>query len=225
MLSGTLVTVAGFIPIALAKSSTGEYAFAFFQINAIALVISWLAAVVAIPWLGYKLLPNPRAPQQPGLIERRLPRLAQLLARLGLARRTKPGSSTPHSEDHDVYGTPFYNHFRKLVGWCVKRRWLVIGLTVALFALSIFGMGQGTENSSSRIRHAWNSMSSCACLRAPRSPPRMPKPNGLRNGSTRTRPSSISSSITSLTSVPAHRAITWASTSNCPPPTSASLSF
>ena len=142
MLSGTLVTVAGFIPIALAKSSTGEYAFAFFQINAIALVISWLAAVVAIPWLGYKLLPNPRAPQQPGLIERRLPRLAQLLARLGLARGTKPGSSTPHSEDHDVYGTPFYNHFRKLVAWCVKRRWLVIGLTVALFALSIFGMGK-----------------------------------------------------------------------------------
>jgi multidrug efflux pump len=60
MLSGTLVTVAGFIPIALAKSSTGEYAFAFFQINAIALVISWLAAVVAIPWLGYKLLPTIR---------------------------------------------------------------------------------------------------------------------------------------------------------------------
>jgi multidrug efflux pump len=95
MLSGTLVTVAGFIPIALAKSSTGEYAFAFFQINAIALVISWLAAVVAIPWLGYKLLPNPRAPQQPGLIERRLPRLAQLLARLGLAQPHKARQQHP----------------------------------------------------------------------------------------------------------------------------------
>ncbi len=47
----------GFIPIALAKSATGEYAFAFFQINAVALLISWLAAVIAIPWLGYKLLP------------------------------------------------------------------------------------------------------------------------------------------------------------------------
>ena len=77
MLSGTLVTVAGFIPIALAKSSTGEYAFAFFQINAVALLISWLAAVVAIPWLGYKLLPNPHAPRPPSLIERRLPALAQ----------------------------------------------------------------------------------------------------------------------------------------------------
>jgi multidrug efflux pump len=69
MLSGTLVTVAGFIPVALAKSSTGEYAFAFFQINAIALLISWLAAVIAIPWLGYKLLPDPRAPKKPGLVE------------------------------------------------------------------------------------------------------------------------------------------------------------
>jgi multidrug efflux pump len=93
MLSGTLVTVAGFIPIALAKSSTGEYAFAFFQINAIALLISWLAAVIAIPWLGYKLLPDPRAPQQPGLIERRLPRLAQHLASTRPRHSARPGST------------------------------------------------------------------------------------------------------------------------------------
>lgn len=132
MLSGTLVTVAGFIPIALAKSSTGEYAFAFFQINAIALLISWLAAVIAIPWLGYKLLPNPQAPQTPGLIEKHLPRVAR---RLGL----RAGG---HNADHDVYGTPFYNHFRQLVAWCVQRRWLVIGVTAALFALSIVGMSQ-----------------------------------------------------------------------------------
>jgi multidrug efflux pump len=135
MLSGTLVTVAGFIPIALAKSSTGEYAFAFFQINAVALLISWLAAVVAIPWLGYKLLPNPRAPQQPSRIERRLPRLARLLGKLGF-------NGTPHDADHDVYGTPFYRRFRQLVAWCVKRRWLVIGITIVLFSLSIFGMSK-----------------------------------------------------------------------------------
>ncbi len=86
MLSGTLVTVAGFIPIAIAKSSTGEYAFAFFQINAIALLISWLAAVVAIPWLGYKLLPDPRAPRKPGLIARRWPALAQASGKAGHRR-------------------------------------------------------------------------------------------------------------------------------------------
>ncbi|MDP3540183.1 MAG: efflux RND transporter permease subunit [Azonexus sp.] len=136
MLSGTLVTVAGFLPIALAKSATGEYAFAFFQINAVALLISWLAAVVAIPWLGYKLLPNPRAIRQPGVIERRLPRLAGLLARMGII------GSAPHAEGHDVYATPFYLRFGKLVAWCVSHRWLVIGVTIALFALSIVGMNK-----------------------------------------------------------------------------------
>ncbi len=135
MLSGTLVTVAGFIPIALAKSSTGEYAFAFFQINVFALLISWLAAVVAIPWLGYRLLPDPRAPRRANPIERRAPRLAAALARLGLG-------GPPHADDHDVYGTPFYVRFRRLVAWCVRRRWLVVGLTLAVFALSIVGMAK-----------------------------------------------------------------------------------
>ncbi|AXS81027.1 efflux RND transporter permease subunit [Dechloromonas sp. HYN0024] len=135
MLSGTLVTVAGFIPIALAKSSTGEYAFAFFQINVFALLISWLAAVIAIPWLGYKLLPDPRAAHTPGRLAQRLPRLAWLADKLGL-------NGPAHAEDHDVYGTAFYTRFRQLVSWCVSRRWLVIGITIALFALSIVGMGK-----------------------------------------------------------------------------------
>ncbi len=136
MLSGTLVTVAGFIPIALAKSSTGEYAFAFFQINAVALLISWLAAVIAIPWLGYKLLPDPHAPRTPSVLERRLPRLARLADKLGLS------GPAPHSEEHDVYATPFYNRFRQLVDRCVAHRWLVIGITVLLFILAIVGMGK-----------------------------------------------------------------------------------
>jgi len=134
MLSGTLVTVAGFIPIALAKSATGEYAFAFFQINAIALLISWVAAVVAIPWLGYKLLPDPRAPRQPGPLERHLPGVVAFLHKLGLG--------TQHHEGHEVYSTPFYNRFRLLVGWCVTHRWLVIAVTAGIFVLSILGMGK-----------------------------------------------------------------------------------
>jgi len=135
MLSGTLVTVAGFIPIALAKSAVGEYAFAFFQINVVALLISWLAAVIAIPWLGYKLLPDPRSMRRTSRFERRLPRLARLADTLGL-------NGPAHSEDHDVYGTPFYARFRQLVSGCVSRRWLVIGITLALFALSIIGMSK-----------------------------------------------------------------------------------
>ena len=135
MLSGTLVTVAGFLPIALAKSSTGEYAFSFFQINAIALLISWLAAVIAIPWLGYRLLPDPRAPRAPGPLVRRWPVIARLAGRLGLG-------GTPHDESQDVYAGAFYSRFRRLVGWCVAHRWLVIGATAGLFALSIVGMGK-----------------------------------------------------------------------------------
>lgn len=142
MLSGTLVTVAGFIPIAIAKSSTGEYAFAFFQINVIALLISWLAAVIAIPWLGYKLLSDPRAARRPGVIARRLPGLAALLAKLGLGSVPQAATGTPHGEDHDVYGTAFYGHFRRLISGCVRHRWLVITITIALFALAIFAMGK-----------------------------------------------------------------------------------
>jgi multidrug efflux pump len=56
MLTGTLVTVAGFLPIALAKSATGEYTRSIFEVSAIALLLSWLAAVVVIPLLGFHIL-------------------------------------------------------------------------------------------------------------------------------------------------------------------------
>jgi len=59
MLTGTLVTVAGFLPIALAQSDTGEYTRAIFEVSAISLLISWLAAVTVIPVLGYRMLPTP----------------------------------------------------------------------------------------------------------------------------------------------------------------------
>ncbi len=57
MLTGTLVTAAGFIPVGFAKSSSGEYAGGIFWVVVIALVISWLVAVIFIPYLGFKLLP------------------------------------------------------------------------------------------------------------------------------------------------------------------------
>ncbi|QTR48877.1 efflux RND transporter permease subunit [Candidatus Thiothrix anitrata] len=56
MLTGTLVTAAGFLPIATAQSSVGEFTRSIFQVVTIALVISWFAAVVVIPYLGFKLL-------------------------------------------------------------------------------------------------------------------------------------------------------------------------
>jgi multidrug efflux pump len=60
MLTGTLVTAAGFLPIATAASSTGEYTRSIFQVVTISLILSWIAAVVFIPYLGYKLLPVPK---------------------------------------------------------------------------------------------------------------------------------------------------------------------
>ena len=56
MLTGTLITAAGFLPIGLAKSAAGEYTFSMFSVNALALVISWLVAVLFTPYLGYVLL-------------------------------------------------------------------------------------------------------------------------------------------------------------------------
>ncbi|MFZ9711681.1 MAG: efflux RND transporter permease subunit, partial [Burkholderiaceae bacterium] len=56
MLTGTLITAAGFLPIATAKSSTGEYTFAIFAVVSLALLVSWVAAVLATPFLGYYLL-------------------------------------------------------------------------------------------------------------------------------------------------------------------------
>jgi multidrug efflux pump len=58
MLSGTIITAAGFLPIALAKSSTGEYTFSIFAVTTIALLVSWVVSVVFVPYLGYKLLPE-----------------------------------------------------------------------------------------------------------------------------------------------------------------------
>ncbi|HEY8606546.1 MAG TPA: efflux RND transporter permease subunit [Noviherbaspirillum sp.] len=56
MLTGTLITAAGFLPIGLAKSAAGEYTFSMFSVNAIALIVSWLVAVIFTPYIGYVLL-------------------------------------------------------------------------------------------------------------------------------------------------------------------------
>ena len=56
MLTGTLITVAGFIPVGFAASQAGEYVSALFWVAGISLVISWFAAVYFTPWIGYRLL-------------------------------------------------------------------------------------------------------------------------------------------------------------------------
>ncbi len=60
MLTGTLVTAAGFVPVGFAKSSAGEYTNSIFWVVGLSLVISWFVAVLFTPWLGYRLLPQPK---------------------------------------------------------------------------------------------------------------------------------------------------------------------
>src|SRR3984893_10741648 len=115
MLTGTLVTVSGFLPIALAKSATGEYTRSIFQVSAITLLLSWLAAVIVIPLLGFRILsehPTPAA---------------------------APTPDTVPSEHHDVYDTRFYRRLRGWIAWCIDHRRLVLGVTLVLFAVGLAG--------------------------------------------------------------------------------------
>ena len=58
MLTGTLVTVVGFVPIGFARSNAGEYTFSLFTVVAVALLVSWIVAVLFAPVLGVALLPT-----------------------------------------------------------------------------------------------------------------------------------------------------------------------
>ena len=148
MLTGTLVTAAGFLPIGLAKSGTGEYTRSIFQVTSLALIISWFAAVIFIPYLGYHFLPDYR--DGVPVVTPRMRRIANWLAAIPfigarLAQSIAPaGAVEAHAmhagshAEHDVYNTPFYARFRKWVAWCVTNRKSVIAITVVLFAVSIY---------------------------------------------------------------------------------------
>ncbi|MBN8473909.1 efflux RND transporter permease subunit [Sulfuritalea sp.] len=115
MLTGTLITAAGFTPVGFAKSGAGEYTISIFQVVTISLLVSWIVAVIFTPWLGYKLLDPVK-----------LRAIAE-----------KHGG--------DIYDSPFYRRFRALVVWCLRHRWLVIGATVAMFGLSLVAFNKGVQ--------------------------------------------------------------------------------
>ena len=125
MLTGTLITAAAFTPVGFSKSAASEYTFSIFAVVSIALLVSWLVAVVFTPYLGFRLL-DP----------------AKLIAK---AQR--------HGED--IYDTPFYRRFRTLLVWCLRNRWKVIFATLLIFLLSIVAFSQGVQKqffpSSSRL--------------------------------------------------------------------------
>jgi multidrug efflux pump subunit AcrB len=73
MLAGTLVTIAGFVPVGFAASSAGEYTFSLFAVVAIALIVSWFVAVLFAPLLGIAILKPPsteKASSEPGFVFR-----------------------------------------------------------------------------------------------------------------------------------------------------------
>ncbi|MGH8082323.1 MAG: efflux RND transporter permease subunit, partial [Lysobacter sp.] len=142
MLTGTLITAAGFLPIATAASSTGEYTRSLFEVVTIALLVSWIAAVAFIPFLGDKLLPDyshAAAPPKPGSFAARLRDARKHLAkRVPILESLLTPKEPVQGHVHDPYESKFYVRFRGWVTWCVRRRWLVIGITVAAFIGSIF---------------------------------------------------------------------------------------
>ena len=137
MLTGTLVTVSGFLPIALAKSGTGEYTRSIFEVSAIALLVSWLAAVIVIPLLGYHMLPEHHQRAKPGQEW-----WARFLPQRWRDTRAAKAIQPVHSGDEiEIYDTAFYRRFRSWLNFCLRNRWLVLASTVALFVVALAGFG------------------------------------------------------------------------------------
>jgi multidrug efflux pump len=115
MLTGTLITAAGFTPVGFAKSGAGEYTISIFQVVTISLLVSWIVAVVFTPWLGYKLLDPVKL------------------------------RAVAEKHGGDIYNSPFYRRFRALVVWCLRHRWLVIIATIGIFVLSLVAFNKGVQ--------------------------------------------------------------------------------
>ncbi|MDR3470165.1 MAG: efflux RND transporter permease subunit [Devosia sp.] len=103
MLTGTLVTVAGFTPIILNTSTAGEYVASLFWVIFAALVISWVVAVLFAPLIGVQLLPKTM-------------------------------------KRHDEKPRRFAGLFGRALEAALRHRWITIGGTLALFAVSLVGM-------------------------------------------------------------------------------------
>lgn len=110
MLTGTLITATGFLPIGLAASGVGEYTGSIFWVVSIALVASWIVAVTFIPYLGVKLLPD-----------------------------FKPKAGDGHHDEHAIYQTRGYNLLRRIIAFCVRWRFTVVLATILVFAGAVVG--------------------------------------------------------------------------------------
>jgi multidrug efflux pump len=116
MLIGTLIMAAAFMPVGLAQSASAEYAGAIFYVVMLAVMLSWIVAVLFTPYIGYRLLD-----------------VDSLRAKV-----------SGHGED--IYNTPFYRRFRRIVAWCLSHRWSVIAATLAAFFGAIVLFATVVEN-------------------------------------------------------------------------------
>ncbi len=112
MLTGTLITCAGFIPVGFAPGMAAEYVGSMFYVILISLVLSWVVAAVATPLFGYHLI------------------------------RPLQHEAKSH---HDMYDTRFYNQFKGILNWSLRRRKPVLIGTAICFVISIGLMGMVRE--------------------------------------------------------------------------------
>jgi len=112
MLSGTLITISGFLPVGFAQSTSGEYAGGIFWVVGITLIVSWFVAVLFTPVLGVGLLPRVTVPS---------------------------GHSSTRS---GMYQTRFHRCLRWIIRGSVRRPVAVVSVTVAMFAAAIFGFAR-----------------------------------------------------------------------------------
>ncbi|MEN9946392.1 MAG: hypothetical protein RLZZ293_778 [Pseudomonadota bacterium] len=107
MLSGTLITVAGFLPVGMNSSTTGEYVYSLFAVVGISLVVSWIVAVVFTPYLGYHLLPIEKFQQH------------------------------ANTSGHDVFNRPFYQKLKRCLAIIIQYKRTVVMATLGIFVLSL----------------------------------------------------------------------------------------
>ncbi len=108
MLSGTLITVAGFLPVGMNNSTTGEYVYSLFAVVGISLVVSWFVAVIFTPFLGYHLLP----------IE-------------------KYQKMAAEHAGHNIFDKPFYHKLKNFLAKVILYKRTVVLGTVGIFVLSL----------------------------------------------------------------------------------------
>jgi multidrug efflux pump subunit AcrB len=106
MLTGTLVTALGFLPIGFARSGVGQYCFSLFMVILIALLISWIVAVIFSPLIGVFVLP----------------------------------AKIKQKQGHNKKGI-FSRVFEALVVISMRFKYITIVVTLALFGVSIYGVG------------------------------------------------------------------------------------